>query len=147
MLMIAAEYEDGNDADALRRDPMFKLALDRLPTGVELCSQSTISRLENLPDRRALPIPSQVGGFALRSDVVQPITVRAAAAFVEPVCSAAAAAPAARLLRGSAAPPPVPADGARILGGGAREKPRNNPMRCRKRITTRHPDGVRATHS
>jgi len=54
MLMIAAGYEDGNDADALRCDPMFKLALDRLPAGEELCSQSTISRLENLPDRRAL---------------------------------------------------------------------------------------------
>src|SRR5215469_16359720 len=54
MLMIAAGYEDGNDADALRRDPMFKLVLDRLPAGEELCSQSTISRLENLPDRRAL---------------------------------------------------------------------------------------------
>ena len=54
MLMIAAGYEDGNDADALRRDPMFKLALDRLPSGEELCSQSTISRLENLPDVRAL---------------------------------------------------------------------------------------------
>jgi hypothetical protein len=33
---------------------MFKLALDRLPSGEELCSQSTISRLENLPDVRAL---------------------------------------------------------------------------------------------
>src|SRR6202030_4205920 len=60
MLMIAAGYEDGNDADALRRDPMFKLALDRLPAGEELCSQSVlgldpgISRLENLPDTRAL---------------------------------------------------------------------------------------------
>jgi hypothetical protein len=54
MLMIAAGYEDGNDADALRRDPMFKLALDRLPSDEELCSQSTISRLENLPDIRAL---------------------------------------------------------------------------------------------
>ena len=54
MLMIAAGYEDGNDAEALRRDPMFKLALDRLPSGNELCSQSTISRLENLPDVRAL---------------------------------------------------------------------------------------------
>jgi len=54
MLMIAAGYEDGNDADTLRRDPMFKLALDRLPSGEELCSQSTISRLENLPDVRAL---------------------------------------------------------------------------------------------
>ena len=54
MLMIAAGYEDGNDADTLRGDPMFKLALDRLPSGEELCSQSTISRLENLPDMRAL---------------------------------------------------------------------------------------------
>jgi Transposase DDE domain group 1 len=54
MLMIAAGYEDGNDADALRRDPMFKLALERLPSGADLCSQSTISRLENLPDKRAL---------------------------------------------------------------------------------------------
>jgi hypothetical protein len=33
---------------------MFKLALDRLPSGDDLCSQSTISRLENLPDLRAL---------------------------------------------------------------------------------------------
>ena len=54
LLMIAAGYEDGNDAATLRRDPMFKLALDRLPSDEELCSQSTISRLENLPDRRAL---------------------------------------------------------------------------------------------
>src|ERR1700757_1686250 len=54
MLMIAAGYEDGNDANTLRADPMFKLALDRLPSGEELCSQSTVSRLENLPDRRAL---------------------------------------------------------------------------------------------
>ena len=38
MLMIAAGYEDGNDADTLRGDPMFKLALDRLPSGEELCS-------------------------------------------------------------------------------------------------------------
>src|SRR5712672_3548164 len=54
MLMIAAGYEDGNDADSLRADPMFKLALDRLPSDEVLCSQSTISRLENLPDTRAL---------------------------------------------------------------------------------------------
>src|ERR1700726_3664993 len=33
ILMIAARYEDANDADALRGDPMFKLALDRLPSG------------------------------------------------------------------------------------------------------------------
>jgi Transposase DDE domain group 1 len=54
MLMIAAGYEDGNDADALRHDPVFKLALDHLPDGAALCSQPTISRLENLPGTRAL---------------------------------------------------------------------------------------------
>jgi hypothetical protein len=54
MLMIAAGHADGNDADARRRDPMFKLALDRLPADDGRGSQSTISRLENLPDRRAL---------------------------------------------------------------------------------------------
>ena len=54
MLMIAAGYEDGNDVDTLRRDPMFKLAKGRLPDDGDLCSQPTISRLENLPDARAL---------------------------------------------------------------------------------------------
>ena len=54
MLMIAAGYEDGNDADSLRADPLFKLALDRLPEHADLCSQSTVSRTENLPDRHAL---------------------------------------------------------------------------------------------
>ncbi|MFC7694373.1 IS1380 family transposase [Paeniroseomonas aquatica] len=54
MLMIAAGYEDGNDADSLRHDPAFKLALDHLPDGDALCSQPTISRLENLPGTRSL---------------------------------------------------------------------------------------------
>ena len=54
MMMIAAGYEDGNDADSLRADPVFKLTMDRLPGHGDLCSQSTISRTENLPDRRAL---------------------------------------------------------------------------------------------
>jgi len=54
LLMIAAGYEDGNDATGLRTDPLFKLALERLPSDRDLCSQSTISRLENLPDARTL---------------------------------------------------------------------------------------------
>ena len=54
LLMIGAGYEDGNDASSLRSDPMFKMALDLSPADRELCSQSTISRLENLPDARAL---------------------------------------------------------------------------------------------
>ncbi len=54
LLMIAAGYEDGNDASNLRNDPMFKMALDLVPSDRDLCSQSTISRLENLPDVRSL---------------------------------------------------------------------------------------------
>ncbi len=54
LLMIGAGYEDGIDANSLRSDPMFKMALDLTPSDRELCSQSTISRLENLPDVRAL---------------------------------------------------------------------------------------------
>ena len=54
LLMIGAGYEDGIDANCLRSDPMFKMALDLTPSDRELCSQSTISRLENLPDARAL---------------------------------------------------------------------------------------------
>jgi hypothetical protein len=54
LLMIAAGYEDGIDANALRGDPVFKMALDLAPSDRQLCSQSTISRLENLPDVRAL---------------------------------------------------------------------------------------------
>ena len=54
LLMIAAGYEDGNDANSLRVDPIFKMAHDLAPSDRELCSQSTISRLENLPDARAL---------------------------------------------------------------------------------------------
>src|SRR5690349_6717900 len=54
LLMIAAGYEDGNDADRLRTDPLFKLAMERLGSEAALCSQPTISRLENLPGPRAL---------------------------------------------------------------------------------------------
>lgn len=55
IMMIAAGYEDGNDANDLRDDPAFKLALERDPkTGATLCSQPTISRMENLADTRGL---------------------------------------------------------------------------------------------
>src|SRR5512146_3031716 len=54
-LLIAACYPDGNDCDALRADPAFKMAVGRLPeSGDDLCSQPTISRLENLPGPTAL---------------------------------------------------------------------------------------------
>lgn len=54
LLMIGAGHEDGNDASRLRGDPLFKMAMNLTPSDRELCSQSTISRLENLPDVRAL---------------------------------------------------------------------------------------------
>jgi Transposase DDE domain group 1 len=48
MFAIAAGYEDADDCDALRGDPIFKLAVGRGPqTGEPLCSQPTMSRLEN----------------------------------------------------------------------------------------------------
>jgi hypothetical protein len=55
ILAIACGYEDGNDLDALRSDPAFKLACGRLPeTGLDLCSQPTVSRWENTPTLKEL---------------------------------------------------------------------------------------------
>ena len=54
-MMVAGGYEDGNDAHESRHDPSFKLALERAPeTGDALCSQPTISRMENMADTRSL---------------------------------------------------------------------------------------------
>jgi hypothetical protein len=51
---IACGYEDQDDADALRKDPLLKSVLGRLPeTDPDLASQPTISRLENAPDAKA----------------------------------------------------------------------------------------------
>ena len=46
---IAAGYEDTNDSNYLRHDPIFKIICDKIPEmGAELlASQPTISRLEN----------------------------------------------------------------------------------------------------
>src|ERR1700745_2865364 len=47
---IACGYEDANDLDRLRHDPLMKLAVGRCPeSGEALASQSTICRLENAP--------------------------------------------------------------------------------------------------
>jgi len=55
MMAIAAGYEDCDDLDALRTDPAFKIACGRAPeTGLDLMSQPTLCRLENLADRRTL---------------------------------------------------------------------------------------------
>ena len=44
---IAAGYEDGNDAQTLRFDPMHKLSVGRALSDGELASQPSISRFEN----------------------------------------------------------------------------------------------------
>jgi len=50
MFMIAGGYEDGNDANWLRTDPAFKLALERLPSGADLYQLSPPLTLQ--PGRR-----------------------------------------------------------------------------------------------
>ena len=51
---IACGYEDQDDADSLRTDPLLKLVCGRLPDGeADLASQPTLSRLENAVDARA----------------------------------------------------------------------------------------------
>ena len=54
VFQIACGYEDQNDADTLRHDPLLKLVCGRLPeSGADLASQPTLSRLENAVDRHA----------------------------------------------------------------------------------------------
>ncbi len=51
---IACGYEDGNDSNSLRHDPMFKLGAARLPfdDAAALASGATISRFEHAASRR-----------------------------------------------------------------------------------------------
>jgi hypothetical protein len=53
---IASGYADGNDANSLRRDPLFKLRVERSPLEPEhdLASAPTFSRLEHSVDRKDL---------------------------------------------------------------------------------------------
>jgi len=51
---IACGYEDQNDADTLRSDPLLKLVCGRRPeSDADLASQPTLSRFENAVDRHA----------------------------------------------------------------------------------------------
>lgn len=56
IFQIACGYADANDANSLRRDPMFKLGAERKPleTEQDLASAPTISRLENAATARDL---------------------------------------------------------------------------------------------
>lgn len=51
---ILAGYEDQNDHDALRSDPVFKLVAGRSPEAADLASQPTLSRFENAITARSL---------------------------------------------------------------------------------------------
>lgn len=65
---IACGYEDQNDAETLRKDPLLKLVLGRLPeSGAELASQPTLSRLENAPTKKdCLRIAQALGELYVR---------------------------------------------------------------------------------
>ena len=55
IFQIACGYEDGNDSNELRDDPIMKIACEKLPDDEEaLGSQSTISRFENSISRTDL---------------------------------------------------------------------------------------------
>jgi hypothetical protein len=54
LYQIALGYEDCNDADRLRHDPLLKSACDRRPTDPGLSSQPSLSRLENAIDMGTL---------------------------------------------------------------------------------------------
>jgi Transposase DDE domain group 1 len=53
---IASGYADANDANSLRRDPLFKLGIERAPLDAEqdLASAPTFSRLDHQIDRKDL---------------------------------------------------------------------------------------------
>lgn len=54
VFQVACGYADGNDANSLRRDPMFKLAVERKPLDEDedLASAATFSRLEKSVTRQ-----------------------------------------------------------------------------------------------
>ena len=53
VFQIACGYEDQNDSNSLRKDPLLKMVCGSLPeSGADLASQPTICRLENAADVR-----------------------------------------------------------------------------------------------
>jgi hypothetical protein len=57
VFQIAAGYEDANDCDTLKNDPILKMACGQEDS---LASQSTMCRFENAPDRKTLYRLSEV---------------------------------------------------------------------------------------
>jgi hypothetical protein len=74
---IACAYVDGNDANALRTDPLFKLGLERRPLdeAADLASAATFSRLENAASPRALYRMAQAFAAQFIDSYAQPPAV------------------------------------------------------------------------
>lgn len=51
---ILCGYEDANDCDRLRCDSALKMSVGRRPSDEDLCSQATMTRLENNVDSKTL---------------------------------------------------------------------------------------------
>ena len=79
---LLADYEDQNDHDELRSDPVFRLIAGRLPEDRDLASQPTLSRFENaVTKRRHDPGSTTAAGVP---DAAVPRRVRGRAATVPP---------------------------------------------------------------
>ena len=65
VMMIAAGYEDGNDASSLRVDPAFELAQDWLPSGRDLAAN-------DLPSGEPARHPLAAVGAALPKTISNP---------------------------------------------------------------------------
>ena len=74
VLQIVAGYEDCNDADTLRSDPMLKTVCDQLPeSDPDLATQPTFSRLENSVTKKDLMRLSRwLLVYVFKGEAVQP---------------------------------------------------------------------------
>lgn len=75
---IGAGYEDGNDSNSLRNDPMFRLGVDRKPFDPDeaLASSATISRFEHAATRKdvyrfaRVLVEQFIAGYAIPPDAL-----------------------------------------------------------------------------
>ena len=63
---IMCGYEDANDCDRLRHDSALKMSVGRKPSDMDLCSQPTMTRLENHVDKKT---PIEIGKMFVKEYV------------------------------------------------------------------------------
>ncbi len=91
MFAITCGYEDADACDALRTDPLFELAVGRAPeSGRPLCSQPTMSRLENAPSGIEVARMTAVVDLFCRSFPIPPAAITLVST-AEQKCTGAAA--------------------------------------------------------